>query len=153
MRRVLASLAAVAAVGLPGRLDADPPMNCVYDSIPLVAFGSYDPTLPTAANATGSIEFTCKGKDFNVQIAINAGSSGSVRSRTMLNGTAILNYNLYQDAGLSRIWGDFITEPGVTIFNEKNNTSYRLPVYGSIDAQQDPTIGVYGDSLLVTLMF
>ena len=153
MRRLLVAIAAAGLALVPGPLDADPPLNCVYDSTPLVAFGSYDPTLPTATTVTGSIEFTCKGKDFNVQIAINPGSSGSVRSRAMRNGTAILNYNLYQDAGLSRIWGDFIDEPGVTIFNEKNNTSYRLPVYGSIDAQQDPAIGIYADSLLVTLMY
>ena len=153
MRRVLGALAGAAAACFPSAAHADPTQSCAYDSTPLVAFGSYDPTLPTATYVTGAIEFTCKGKNFSVQIAIGAGSSGSVRARTMRNGTAILNYNLYQDAALSRIWGDFIQEPGVTIVNEKNNTSYRLPVFGSIDAQQDPAIGVYADSLLVTLMF
>ena len=154
MRRLVAAAAACAAATLYATpLGADPQQNCVFDSTPLIAFGAYDPTLPTIATTSGTIEFTCKGKNFEVQVGIGAGTSGSMRARTMRNGSAILNYNLYQDAGHNKIWGDFIEEPGVTIFNEKNNTAHRLTVYGAIDAQQDPAVGIFSDSLLVTLQF
>ena len=133
----------------------DPLDRCVFDNTPQLTFGTYDVLSPFDQTSSGLMQFTCKGKDFTVVVSLSRGSSNNNLSRTLIQ-TAhhdALYYNVYTDAGHGQIWGDgtFGSNPVVVI--AKNNTRVTLPMYGRIPAGQNVIVGLYDDSLVVTLQF
>jgi len=123
-----------------------------------VAFGIYDPTVATATFSSGTIGVNCvvSGSTGHnpVTIALDTGSSGNFISRTMLNGTDVLNYNLYIDAAYTLVWGD---GSGLSLTNTQFVTpgkpSFSATVYGMIPALQTPGSGTFSDTITVTVSF
>ena len=123
-----------------------------------VAFGIYDPTIPTATFSSGTIAVNCVvlgATGHNpVTIAFDTGGSGTFTSRTMLNGTDPLSYNLYIDAAYTQVWGD---GTGVSLTNTQFVTpgkpSFSATVYGMIPAAQTPGSGSFTDTITVTVSF
>jgi spore coat protein U-like protein len=130
-----------------------------------VAFGVYDATLDAPTDATGSLTVTCthvSGGATRVAyaVALSAGNSGNYAQRLLRAAAATLNYNLFDSATRTRVWGNgtagtvlvgksLLVGPGVG-----NNTRQEShPVYGRIPARQDAATGTYSDSILVTLTF
>ena len=125
-----------------------------------VSFGGYDALSPTPAASTGSIGVTCNIKAKNpqaplaVDISINAGNSGSFFQRYMMNASGeILNYNLYQNAGGTTIWGDGTGGSNNRIVNVTKETPYNGTIYGRIPAGQNVPVGSYNDLLTVTVLW
>jgi spore coat protein U-like protein len=78
----------------------------------------------------------------------------------MASGPARLNYNLFQDATRSLIWGNglsgtrvatagFTVGPGVG----NGTRSASFPVYGRVAPQQLVQTGAYSDTIVVTVTF
>jgi spore coat protein U-like protein len=154
---VLASLALLAA----GDAQA---VDCVISTTG-VAFGVYDPTLATSNDSTGNVTVTCSyvsggGTQVAYSVALSPGASGTYAQRQLRAGPAILNYNLFDSATRTRVWGNGTAGTGmvsgsVTVGpGQGNNTRQETyPIYGRIPAQQNAGIGNYGDTILVTLTF
>lgn len=123
-----------------------------------VAFGIYDPTVAAATLSSGTVSVNCVVSGATghnpVTIAFDAGSSGSFLSRTMLNGTDSLNYNLYLDAAYTQVWGD---GTGVSVtdtqFVTPGKPAFTATVYGLIPALQTPGSGTFIDTITVTVSF
>lgn len=118
------------------------------------SFGTYD-VFNTSANAsTGTITYRCGTSDKDILITLSKGSSSTFTTRTLTNGTELLEYNLYRDATFSSIWGDGTSGTTTyTIRNPPNNQDVILTVYGKVPALQDVATGSYADAVIVTINF
>ncbi len=125
-----------------------------------VAFGVYDPTSGIDKTSNGSVTVTCLivvGLSGSVAYNVNiAPGNGSYAARALKSGALTLNYNLYTDAGLSQVWGDGTASTG------RISDSYSIPlvgsivsynVYGKIPARQNPGMGSFTDSMIVTVNY
>lgn len=138
---------------------------CFVSATP-VAFGVYDTNAATATAAAGQVTVDCQGnKVVPVTIALSAGN-GSYAARQMSSPLDVLQYNLYLDAGYTRIFGDgsggseaatcTTGIDGNGCFGSNPTGAYRravLPFYGRIPPLQNVASGAYGDSLQVTIIF
>ena len=148
----IAPAAFVALLGLlaaaaPAR--AQPPLNACTITATGVAFGTYDPKSATPDSGYGTIALDCHPSARPV-IALGAGFGGSLLERRMRNGASSPVYNLYTDAGFSRVWGDG-TGGTVTVPVERRTST--TTVYGRIPPGQNVTAGTYSDTLIVTVVF
>jgi spore coat protein U-like protein len=121
-----------------------------------VAFGTYTPLQAGVLASTGTITISCTGVigRNTVTIDLSQGASGLYTTRTLKAGAATLNYNLYQDAANTEIWGNGTggsTEASATI--RKAAPTAVLTVYGSVLARQDPSPGTYGDTITVSVNY
>jgi spore coat protein U-like protein len=129
-----------------------------------VAFGVYDPVATAATTAAGNLTVRCTytgggASRANYTAALSTGGSATYAQRQMRAGGAILNYNLFDGASYTRIWGNGTAGTGVIagslLVNPGSNRVAEAfhPIYGNIPAQQSAAIGSYTDTILVTLTF
>jgi spore coat protein U-like protein len=117
--------------------------RCDVTGVP-VHFGDYDTLSPQ--HATGNITVACT-RPTVVAIKLDPGqnSGGRFHPRKMLSirGTATLAYNLYVDAGFTRVWGDGTgnTHAPTGLGN--------FTIYGRIPGQQNVPVGLYSDMVTV----
>jgi|HubBroStandDraft_5_1064220.scaffolds.fasta_scaffold42456_3 spore coat protein U-like protein len=121
-----------------------------------VAFGTYTPLQAGVLASTGTITISCTGVTGRntVTIDLSQGASGLYTTRNLKAGATTLNYNLYQDAANTEIWGNGTggsTEASATI--RKAAPTAVLTVYGSVLARQDPSPGTYGDTITVSVNY
>ncbi|WP_321790502.1 spore coat U domain-containing protein [Burkholderia pyrrocinia] len=109
--------------------------------------------LASALTASGSISARCTNGDA-FEIALNGGSSGNVAARTMqrAGGGGSVGYQLYQDSGLTKPWGD---GTGGTSMATGTGSGFAqaLAVYGRVPAQATPAPGDYSDTITATISF
>jgi spore coat protein U-like protein len=117
-----------------------------------VSFGTYDVLAPGALSSTGSITWSCPPNRV-IEIHLGTGGAGTFLPRRMANGAEHLSYNLYLDAAGTQIWGD--GTGGTSIFTidtgQGGGRTRTITIYGRIPPQQDVTVGVYTDTVVVTL--
>lgn len=157
MRRTLAAcaLALVGAATLAAPALGAPPDSCTFTAVSGVNFGNYDVlnALPSLSN--GSLTYNCTNFPAGgetVTIFLSKGNSATYSPRHMLNGLQNLTYNLYLDAGLTKIWGNgaggsLIYGPVLTL----NNTPATVTIFGRIPAAQDVGAGAYSDTITATI--
>ena len=136
------------------RIDGAQPSGCSLGGA-AIAFGTYDPTSVTALDTAGSLIYRCSQKDHNVIITLGQGGGTSYSTRRMINGSNLLFYNLYLDAGRTIIWGDGTggTQAFTTRNPQGNNQDLTVPIFGRITALQNVSVGGYNDTITVTLIF
>jgi len=151
-KSVLAFLALLPLVVLVPR--ADGALNCSFDSVTGVNFGSYDVFNASPRKTTGTITYSCKGAGGSGLMSMNLsmGGSGTFANRTLLSGGNVLNYNLYPDAANSQVWGDGTGATYHYVVNPGNGT-VSLTVYGTIPPGQNVGVGSYTDTITVTMNF
>ena len=129
-----------------------------------VAFGVYDAALASPTDATGDLRVRCihlggGAVRTSYTVGLSAGNSGDFTQRRMRAGTAVLNYDLFDSATRTRVWGNgtggsglvsgsLLVNPGNFSVNELSH-----PIYGRIPAQQSADAGNYSDTILVTIAF
>lgn len=127
-----------------------------------VAFGSYHPLASLPTDATGLVTVSCAANPIALvlgySVALSAGGSGSVASRSMTAGARTLGYQLYRDATRSTVWGDgsggSSTLSGGLLLGLLLPASANHPIYGRIPALQTGTgAGSYGDTVTVTVSY
>ena len=129
-----------------------------------VAFGAYVPLQPGALIGAGTMTAICTVNSHRntLTVDLSAGVSGSFTTRTMTTtvGTTTYqpNYNLYQDAANTLIWGDGTggsQADSVTITRHGNNNTIttNLTVYGAVAPAQDPAPGIYTDGITISVNF
>ncbi|MBE1162025.1 Csu type fimbrial protein [Dyella acidiphila] len=119
-----------------------------------VNFGNVSPIAGTAVAASGTVSITCTWSTVtltpSVQVCLNVGATSP---RLMSNGTNTLQYDLYQDAAHSLVWGSVYngtTPIGVQLNKPATGTSATTTVsyYGLIAANQ-PTVPTVNNSSTV----
>ena len=160
--RVLAVIAALAGAGPAWAQTA-----CAGSNVSL-AFGPYDVASPASLDTQTAMTVSCTrtnipGQPPNPRVTVTVGvgasqTSGSIQNRQLgrAGGGAVLNYNVYLDAGRLSVWGN---SPGVDTVSQSLNIPNKatrtatFTFFGRIFALQDVTPGFYNDSLLVTVNY
>jgi spore coat protein U-like protein len=127
-----------------------------------VNFGAYHPQSATALDSSGTVTLQCAAHPvallLGYTIALSAGSSGSLASRQLRAGAAVLQYQLYTNAARTTPWGDGsgstqLVAGGLTL---GLLTAANVPhtVYGRMPARQtSAVVGAYTDSIVVTVTY
>jgi spore coat protein U-like protein len=113
-----------------------------------IAFGGYDPFVNQDVDSAANISVTCD-ETTSYSIALSTGN-GTYETRAMTSGLHHLLYNLYVDATLTTVWGDG-TGQSATVSDTQSAANYT--VYGRIPAGQNPYVGVYSDTIVITVTF
>jgi spore coat protein U-like protein len=113
-----------------------------------IAFGGYDPFVNQHVDSVANISVDCD-ETTPYSIALSTGA-GTYDSRAMTSGIHQLLYNLYIDATLTTVWGDG-TGDSATVSDTQAIANHI--VYGRIPARQDAYVGVYSDTIVITLTF
>ncbi len=134
------------AVGLQ-LLSFAAPADCTL-STSGIAFGGYDPFVNEDVDSVANINVTCDDAT-PYSIALSTGN-GTYETRVMTSGLHHLLYNLYIDAALTTVWGDG-TGQSMTVTDTQSVANYT--VYGRIPARQNAHVGVYSDTIVITVTF
>lgn len=126
--------------------------SCAVTALPL-AFGNYDANATADDTATTTLTIICTpGTSFQTGLSAGGGTGATVSARSMTSGTNSLNYGLYQDAAHNVNWGNTpgtdTPAPVVAAVGAATQT-----VYGSIPAGQNVPLGVYQDTISVTVTY
>lgn len=158
MARMLAFLLAVTWAGA-AQASCSTGGACMCSvSLTSIAFGSYNPYSPSPADTVGTISVSCSSPDpanSTMSIALGPGGSGNINARMMQSGVHPLYYNLYSNAARTVIWGDD-SGGGNSVaanFPTVSRGSVKLSIYGRIPAQQNAWVGVYHDTVTVTVSY
>ena len=130
--------------------------NC-RGAIDSLNFGVIDLTTGTAFDTSGNLHVTCSGTpNTTVRVCQNVeqgsgGANASGNPRYMLNGVNQLNYNLFQDAGRTTIWGSYSGPasalPLTVTLNASGTGSANAQIFGRIySGQQAVPAGTYTSS-------
>ncbi len=116
---------------------------CSINANPL-AFRNYSMNTVTAST---SILVICT-KGTNYSIALDFGRNSNNNLRNMRFNANILNYQLYQDEKMSRVWGD--TQNNVlSAIGSGELQTYKI--YGNIPVNQNKPLGTYNDIVLINI--
>jgi spore coat protein U-like protein len=124
-----------------------------------LGFGSYSSLRAAPTDTTGNIAVTCSGvpgEPVAYTIALASGGSGTFAARSMRNGVHTLFYNIYGTASRAIVWGDgnaatMVVADAFSLPGTQITRNY--PVYGRTGGRQNVPVGVYTDSIVVTLTF
>ena len=126
-----------------------------------MSFGEYDVSSPINLDSIGTINLNCTNMNNQPQtVSISMGVSSvsnliTNRKMKTISGNDTLNYNLFLDATYSSVWGNTI---GLDTFTQTimptsgGTTQSNITVFGRIPAGQDVSVGVYSDSVTVTIL-
>ena len=125
---------------------------CTVSVTPL-NFGIYDVLDTVPVESSGTIFIACDTTPpVDVMVTIDRSlNSGTFDPRQMKNASDayVLNYNVYTDNGKRNIWGDGTA--GTDFVTTKGTKQRKLTFYGSIPPLQNGTVGLYTDTLTVTI--
>jgi spore coat protein U-like protein len=121
---------------------------------PTMDFGTYT---GTTLMATTSFSFACDSDGSGIFIRLSRGTTASYTPRRMERQVATpiarLNYNLYQDAANTMIWGD--GTGGSTEFKsgslEADNAPFVMTIYGTLPGGQNVPAGTYLDMITISI--
>jgi len=147
-----AALAVVFALGLPSRVAA---MECVIESLSDLAFGRYLVTGRRPVDAVAFLVFSCTDIQGNDMVSIEIGRSltGGFAPRVMTGPGSNLEYDLYLNAGRTRVWGDGTAGTFASRVRPFRNRPTSVPIYGRIPPSQGVQPGIYSDTVVVSLVF
>lgn len=130
--------------------------RCFISTTQAVNFGNYSPTGANSStgvdrDATGTITVVC-APGSGLSISIDLGAHALVNQRRMQAGSGqFLNYQLYRNAGRTRVWGTGGQSRRIT--NAPNTNPRAYTVYGRIPRGQNVANGTYTDTVQVVVNF
>ena len=99
-----------------------------------------------------NISVTCTtGANYNIGLNGGLQLPADTSDRKMSNGTNTVDYQLYQTAARSTVWGNLIGTDTVTSIG--TGIEQNFSVYGRVPPQTTPPAGVYNDTVLVTVTY
>ncbi len=130
-------------------------MSCTIESITDLAFGRYVATQKKALDAVAFLVFSCTDVEGGDMVAIELGRSqtGDFSPRQMIGPGSPVRYNLYSNAGRTRVWGDGSADTVDVRVRPQRGRSTSVAIYGRVPPAQRVTPGIYSDTIVVTLMF
>jgi spore coat protein U-like protein len=124
---------------------------CRISSARDVSFGDYDvfSNLPNN-NGVGSLDIKCTNGS-SATVKLSNGLSNTFAPRTLRNGAHVLDYNLYTTSARNIVWGD--GTGGTSVMSVGRNHSSTLDIFGQIPEGQDAAVGLYTDTIVVSVNF
>jgi spore coat protein U-like protein len=144
----------LAAAVAPVRADSAgrPVQSCVVSVTPL-RFGPFEPRNPAASMMTGSVVFNCALSQ-PVAIFMDHGRGPPAGERFM-EGPGSIPYDIYFDAGATRIWGD--GTGGTSFYSNPApppGTNVVIPFFGRIAPPRSPLrAGGFTDTVIVRMSY
>ena len=136
-------------------------MACTISTVGALTFLSYDPTAEAANEASAAIVSSCTIGG-SAKITLGEGTNKSISSSTaaipvrrmagsgIANAGTFLPYSLYQETGRTTVWGDTPeTGKGFTATAGTDTST----VYGKIAKNETAGVGVFTDTVAVTLTY
>lgn len=126
--------------------------SCTVTAQPL-AFGTVSGTVATDIPQTTTLSVTCtNGAPYNIGLS-DGGTDTPATTRKMKNGTATVNYQLYQEAGHTNVWGN--TQGTNTVAGTPGTgAAQSYTIHGLIPAgQNNLTVGTYTDTITATIWY
>ena len=106
--------------------------------------------LTAAVTGTSTITVQCPLlTSYNVGLDAGQNGGGNINARAMVLGANSIGYQLYQNPGLTTVWGNTVgtnTVAGIGTGLPQNYT-----VYGNVPPQPTPPAGTYNDTITVTV--
>jgi spore coat protein U-like protein len=137
-------------VGAEGTTAAQP-VACSIVHVQDLRFGEYQTRTIEPLDTAATILFRCPGVS-QVRMELSRGSSGSFQ-RSMRVRDSVMEYNLYLDAGHSRIWGDGSSGTNVYTSGPTGNGVERVSIFGRVPPRQNLRGGEYRDQLVLTMLY
>jgi spore coat protein U-like protein len=111
------------------------------------------------AGGPGATQIVCSPDVTSVSVGVSAGghagegSSLGAGARALAFGTVYIPYDVYSDAGYSVVYPTDGTPVAVSV--PVPGTAFALPIFGRINktSSQATAVGIYNDSLTVTISF
>lgn len=123
-----------------------------------IDFGVYDVFSPTPLDSTGSFSVSCDElPPENIVVAIDPGGAGTFLPRRMRHASLpdTLGYNVFTSSNMAVVWGD--GTGGTSTVRIGAVPAPRPPktatIYGRIPPGQNVSAGIYGDTLVVTIIW
>lgn len=119
-----------------------------------VNFGVYDVFNLVDTDSTGTITVTCTARTMVTALIGPSANSGTMNPRQMrlTTGTDLLNYDLFTKANRKNIWGDGTLGTSNVVQNVLPNRPWVATVFGRLYAGQDVSVGLYDDTVTVTIL-
>lgn len=154
------AMTTVTAVAAPSpatttlNVSANVASNCLVTAAPL-DFTDYD----ASGTVDGSADLSVRCSNATLYtIKLGGGTNGNVARRLLKSGSNVLEYNLFTNAARGTIWGETTgtntvggTGRGMSI--NKVNTHTVFGTIANSDANQDAPVGLYTDSVAVTVEY
>lgn len=125
-------------------------------TITTMNFGPYDMLSPTPADTTSQLNIRCNNQPrdpLTVTLSLSPGN-GSYAQRTMVGAAGgTLLYNIFANSGMSSIMGDGTGESVNRTRILDKNTPWNVTLYGRIPDSQTVPLGLYSDSLTVSVVW
>lgn len=123
--------------------------SCVLHNATDLVFGNFD-NLNSDKTASAQISLQCPNRTA-WKVSLNQGKYAlGTGQRRMSNGRDYINYELYSDPGLSRVWG---AESNSMFQASGTNQMQTITVYGKVPKQNFQSVGDYQDTITVTLTY
>ena len=115
-------------------------------------FGDVPSQLVQAVDKTASVTVSCTGgTPYRVSLGLGQGPGVSnPAARKMKYLLSTLTYGLFQDTARSQPWGDTLA---TNVAGTGAGLAQVYTIYGRIFGNQTPTIGIYTDSVVVTVVY
>ena len=119
-----------------------------------LSFGNYNPLSASAVDTSGTISALCTiGTPFSISLNEGMGPGASVGGRKLSLGDGIsIDYAIYSDANRTTIWGDSTNGTSVQT-GVGNGASQDFSMYGRLPGAQLAAVGVYTDTITVTISY
>jgi spore coat protein U-like protein len=148
------AIASALALALAPRVAAA--QACTFDSSLSIAFPTYDPISGAGVTSSGSVTYRC-GRNQAFEISLSAGNSASSRPwREMwLNGNVpseVLKYRLCLETLCPQNWWDGSGGTSLLARPRGHPNRETVPVIAEIQAAQDPLVGSYSDTVVMTVI-
>lgn len=129
---------------------------CSVSAVSLV-FGPYDEFQLAHRDSTGYVAVSCYGRHGEraaYTLSLSAGNGSFAYRRMRSPEGATLNYNLYASPARVLAWGDG-NSGSVTVSDSYSLRSgamtRKYPIYGRLFSLQKKPVGIYSDTVIVTL--
>ena len=121
-----------------------------------INFGAYDVFAAVPSDTAGTVTVACdRNPPTDVTISIGPSStSGGFQPRRMRHASQAdrMNYNLFTTASMTTVWGDGSAGTSTVLLRKVNrNRPVTTTIYGRIPPGQNVSVGVYSDSVTVTI--
>lgn len=124
--------------------------SCTVSAAP-IDFGAVG-VIQQARDAIGNVSVVCT-RNAPYTIGLDGGLTGATNpaQRRMRQGTSGITYGLYRDSARAQPWGN--AAGSNTVSGTGTGATQGFPVFGRVPVQPTPPIGVYSDTVSVTITY